>query len=84
MSAWLLRKQNLLRHIAEEYGFSGSAARDVWFRSTDHRNFADSGCSRKTGSSCRNIVDFLEPRLHGAFTAAARAYLYSPHLIRRA
>jgi hypothetical protein len=79
-----LRKQNLLRHIAQGHRSSGSAARQVWFRSTDHRNFAYRGRSRTTDSSYGNIVDFLEPRLHGALAAAVRAYLYSPHLIRRA
>jgi hypothetical protein len=84
MSAWLLRKQNLLRNVAEEHRSSCSAARQVWFRSTDDRNFAFLSCSRSADSSCGNIADFLESRLHGAFAAATRAQLYSPHLIRRA
>jgi hypothetical protein len=84
MSAWLLRKQNLLRKVAKEHRSSCSAARQVWFRSTERRNFTFRGCGRWIESSCGNIVDFLEPRLHGAFAAAARAHLYSPHLIRRA
>jgi len=84
MSAWLLRKQNLLRNVAEEHRSSCSTTRQGWLRSTERGNFTFRGCSRWIESSRGNIVDFLEPRLHGAFAAAARAYLYSPHLIRRA
>jgi len=80
MSAWLLRKQNLLRNVAEEHRSSCSAARQVWFRSTERRHFAFRGCSRRTSSSCGNLVNFLEPRLHGAFSADTRAHLYPPDL----
>ena len=84
MSAWLLRKQNMLRNVAEEHRSSCSAARQVWFRSTGRRSFTFRGCGRWIGSSRGNVVDFLEPRLHGAFAAAARAHLHSPYLIRKA
>ncbi len=84
MSAWLLRKPNLLRNVAQEHRSSFSAACQVWFRSAERRNFTFRGCGRWIGSSRGKVVDFLEPRLHGAFAAAARAHLHSPYLIRRA
>ena len=84
MSARLLRKQNMLRNVAQEHRSSFSAACQVWFRSTGRRNFTFRGCRRWIESSRGNIVDFVEPRLHGAFAADTRAHLHSPHLIRRA
>jgi hypothetical protein len=84
LSVQLLRKQNLLRDIAEQHRTSRSAAREVWFRSTECRNFAfrDRNCG--TESSRGDLVVFLEPRVHGAFAADIRAHLHSPHLIQTA
>ena len=83
LSIRLLREQKLLRDIFEKHSSSLSAAREVCFGSTGHRNFAFCGCVHRTVSSRENLVGFLEPRLHGAFAAAARAHLHSSHLIRR-
>jgi hypothetical protein len=83
MSAWLLRKQNMLRNVAQEHRSSFSAACQVWFRSAERRNFTFRGCSRWIGSSRGTIIDFLEPRLHGAFAADARGSLHVSHLIHR-
>jgi hypothetical protein len=74
----------LLRDIKEEHRSDFPAAREVCFGSTGYRNFAFCGRSHQTVSSRENLVGFLEPRLHGAFAADARAHLHSPHLIRRA
>jgi hypothetical protein len=84
LPAELLREQELLRDIAQKHCATGAAAREVWFRSTEHCDFAFCGCVHRPVSSRENLVGFLEPRLHGAFAAAARAHLHSSHLIRRA
>jgi hypothetical protein len=77
----LLREQNLLCDIDEEHSSSLSAARKVWFRSTERRDFGFCACGCRAESSRGSFVDFLEPRLHGAFAGAARGHLYSSHLI---
>jgi len=51
MSAWLLRKQNMLCNVAQEHRSSFSAACQVWFRSAERRNFTFRGCSRWIGRS---------------------------------
>jgi len=84
LSIRLLREQDLLRNIAEEHSSSLSATREVRFQSTERRDFAFCACGCRTEFSRTSFIDFLEPRLHGAFTAAARAHLHSSHLIRRA
>jgi len=62
MSAGLLRKQNLLRNVAEEHRSSCSAARQSLVPITSVATLLR-GCGRWIGSSRGNIVDFLEPRL---------------------
>jgi len=84
LSIRLLREQKLLHDIAEKHSSSLFAACEVWFQSTERRDFAFCACGCRTESSRTSFIDFLEPRLHGAFTVAARAHLHSPHLIRRA
>jgi len=79
----LLRKQNLLRDVAQEHSSSFSAAGKVCFGPTGHRDFVFSGCVRRTVSPRATLIAFLEPRLDGAFAAAARADLHSSHLIRK-
>jgi len=81
LSIRLLRKQNLLRDVAQEHSSSLSAACKVCFGSTEHCDFAFFGCVPGTGSSRENLAGFLEQRLHGALAADARTDLHSSHLI---
>jgi hypothetical protein len=82
--AQLLRKQNLLRDIAEEHSSNRSATGEVRFRSAEHRDLSSNGWRCSPGSRRGSIVGFFQRRLRRAFAGAARAHLHSPHLIRRA
>jgi hypothetical protein len=80
----MLCKQNLLRDLTEEHRTAGAAVNEVGFRSTEHRHPSFNDCSDNAVSSCDRIARFLERRADRAFAGAARAYLHSSHLIRRA
>jgi hypothetical protein len=83
VSAGLLCEQGLLRHIARAHRATGPTAGEIRFGTAEYRDFSSYGFSRGA-ESIYYIVCFFERRADCAFAGTVRAYLHSPHLIRRA
>lgn len=80
----MLRKQNLLQDVPQEYRATGATASQVRFGPAEHRDVSSNSCDSRAEPHGDGVASFLGRGVDCAFAGAARAYLYSSHLIRRA